>query len=256
VFLFKKIMEVLKKCCRLLSVDTDSFSSMTQRMADTRLFVEKKHSHRLRDRGTGKNFVSGVVAYPRKSHDSPHVRSIRKVFFLCVLLCTTPILAEPSHEALQTSLGTSRPTSNFPFRHVETRPIQSPQALLFVSFSIPKEHFMRLLQQAKALHVPLVLNGVLNHNLNQTLAKIFEFNQKIKANLLIDPRLFKTFHITRVPTLVVLTSSSTFQSIQKNPPEFDVIRGDMSLRSMLKAIAVHGDVGKATAQRLLEEETR
>jgi len=168
----------------------------------------------------------------------------------------TPLLAEPSHGSIQEGLTVKVASPGMDDATSMARPIQSPQALLFVSFSIPKEHFMRLLQQAKALHVPLVLNGVLNHNLNQTLAKIFEFNQKIKANLLIDPRLFKTFHITRVPTLVVLTSSSTFQSIQKNPPEFDVIRGDMSLRSMLKAIAVHGDVGKATAQRLLEEETR
>lgn len=115
-------------------------------------------------------------------------------------------------------------------------------AYLFLSFSLEDSVFQSYLKEAKMYGIPIVLNGVWQNDLTKTLQKIFWLNQQIKASIFIDPLKFETFHIDRIPALVLETNDG-----------FDVIAGSRSIQSMLEEIRVHGAVGVDQAKALLSK---
>lgn len=127
-------------------------------------------------------------------------------------------------------------------------PIQSvqpekpvPQAIYFVSFSMPPEGMKALIRDAARLRIPATLRGLVNNNFRQTanavLALVKDDN---KGGVQIDPTAFKTYGITAVPALVVTC-----------PGHFDRVLGNIALPQALKKVAENGECS-STAKKLLK----
>lgn len=114
-------------------------------------------------------------------------------------------------------------------------------AIYFVSLGIPREGLLPMLKDARRYNIPPTLRGLVNNDMRQTAAVMFELNKEDKdAGVQIDPTLFSQYQITTVPALVVTC-----------PGHYDVIRGSFPLQKALEKVAESGDCA-ATARQLLE----
>ncbi|MCU6194780.1 type-F conjugative transfer system pilin assembly protein TrbC [Enterobacter sichuanensis] len=114
-------------------------------------------------------------------------------------------------------------------------------AIYFVSLGIPREGLLPMLKDARHFNIPPTLRGLVNNDMRQTAAAMFELNKEDKdAGVQIDPTLFTQYNITTVPALVVTC-----------PGHYDVIRGSLPLQQALEKVAESGDCA-ATARHLLE----
>lgn len=114
-------------------------------------------------------------------------------------------------------------------------------AIYFVSLGIPREGLLPMLKDARRYNIPPTLRGLVNNDMRQTAAVMFELNKEDKdAGVQIDPTLFSQYQITTVPALVVTC-----------PGHYDVIRGSLPLQKALEKVAESGDCA-ATARKLLE----
>ncbi|HDR2795191.1 TPA: type-F conjugative transfer system pilin assembly protein TrbC [Enterobacter asburiae] len=114
-------------------------------------------------------------------------------------------------------------------------------AIYFVSLAIPREGLLPMLKDARRYNIPPTLRGLVNNDMRQTAALMFELSKEDKdAGVQIDPTLFSQYHITTVPALVVTC-----------PGRYDVIRGSLPLQKALEKVAESGDCA-ATARQLLE----
>ncbi|MGK3194564.1 type-F conjugative transfer system pilin assembly protein TrbC [Enterobacter soli] len=114
-------------------------------------------------------------------------------------------------------------------------------AIYFVSLGIPREGLLPMLKDARRYNIPPTLRGLVNNDMRQTAAVMFELNKEDKdAGVQIDPTLFSQYQITTVPALVVTC-----------PGHYDVIRGSLPLQKALEKVAESGDCA-ATARQLLE----
>ncbi|WP_446028803.1 type-F conjugative transfer system pilin assembly protein TrbC [Lelliottia amnigena] len=114
-------------------------------------------------------------------------------------------------------------------------------AVYFVSLGIAQEGLLPMLKDARRYNIPPTLRGLVNNDMRQTAAVMFELNKEDKdAGVQIDPTLFSEYHITVVPALVVTC-----------PGHHDVIRGSLPLKQALEKVAESGDCA-ATAKQILE----
>ena len=114
-------------------------------------------------------------------------------------------------------------------------------AIYFVSLGIPREGLLPMLKEAQRYKIPPTLRGLINNDMRQTAAAMFELSKEDKeAGVQIDPTLYTQYHITVVPALVVTC-----------PGHHDVIRGSLPLKHALEKVAESGDCA-ATARQLLE----
>lgn len=114
-------------------------------------------------------------------------------------------------------------------------------AIYFVSLGIPREGLLPMLKDARRYNIPPTLRGLVNNDMRQTAAAMFELSKEDKdAGVQIDPTLFTQYNITTVPALVVTC-----------PGNHDVIRGSLPLQQALEKVAESGDCA-ATARHLLE----
>lgn len=114
-------------------------------------------------------------------------------------------------------------------------------AIYFVSLGIPREGLLPMLKDARRYNIPPTLRGLVNNDMRQTAAAMFELSKEDKdAGVQIDPTLFTQYNITTVPALVVTC-----------PSHHDVIRGSLPLQQALEKVAESGDCA-ATARHLLE----
>ncbi|MFH7803497.1 type-F conjugative transfer system pilin assembly protein TrbC [Enterobacter cloacae] len=114
-------------------------------------------------------------------------------------------------------------------------------AIYFVSLGIPREGLLPMLKDARRYNIPPTLRGLVNNDMRQTAAAMFELSKEDKdAGVQIDPTLFTQYNITTVPALVVTCSG-----------HHDVIRGSLPLQQALDKVAESGDCA-ATARHLLE----
>ncbi|MFV4853049.1 type-F conjugative transfer system pilin assembly protein TrbC [Citrobacter freundii] len=115
-------------------------------------------------------------------------------------------------------------------------------AIYFVSLGLPREGLLPMLRDANRYGIPATLRGLVNNDMRQTAATIFELAKEDKnIGVQIDPTLYSEYRITAIPALVVTC-----------PGHFDVIRGSLPLRQALERVAERGDCA-ATAKRLLKE---
>lgn len=112
--------------------------------------------------------------------------------------------------------------------------------LIFVSFSMPEKSVQQWFEQAKKIHAPLVLRGLVHDSLQDTQARLTPFmssNEGGGAGIIIDPRLFTEYGITRVPAVVVRnTSQACLDETCTHTYPFHVVYGDVGLDAALKEI--------------------
>ena len=83
-----------------------------------------------------------------------------------------------------------------------------PRLLVFVSFSMPDRTWQRLLQQAERAQATLVLRGLVDGSLRQTVLRMQQLIGQRKAAVQIDPQAFDRHAVTVVPTIVLLRAGS------------------------------------------------
>lgn len=116
----------------------------------------------------------------------------------------------------------------------------TPQALYFVSFSIPEEGLKRLILEADALGIPSTLRGLINNDMRETANAVLRLvNEDKRGGVQIDPKAFGRYGINAVPALVVTCGD-----------QFDRLSGNLALREALTKIAQSGDCAD-TAKAIL-----
>ena len=83
-----------------------------------------------------------------------------------------------------------------------------PRLLVFVSFSMPERTWQRLLQQAERAQATLVLRGLVDGSLRQTVLRMQQLIGQRKVAVQIDPQAFDRHAVTVVPTIVLLRAGS------------------------------------------------
>lgn len=85
------------------------------------------------------------------------------------------------------------------------------QYLIFISFSMPKASLKALYQAATKSGGVLLLRGLKNNSFKKTA----EYLKQLEISVDIDPEAFKEYHITKVPTFV-LVKNKEYHSILGN----------------------------------------
>lgn len=91
--------------------------------------------------------------------------------------------------------------------------------LIFVSFSMPKQSLIELMQQASKYNAVLVIRGIKNNSFKQMASAIHELGLEQTSSFEINPELFKRFEIKQIPTFVLI----------KNDQEVSRLKGNVSL---------------------------
>jgi conjugal transfer pilus assembly protein TrbC len=119
--------------------------------------------------------------------------------------------------------------------------------LVFISFSMPEALIEDYIKEARMYGGVLVLRGLVNNSLKQTVAKLKEIegNDEKKSNIAITihPHLFKLYNITQVPTIVV--SKDNLACILKYDDcstlyEYDKISGSITIGYALEEFEKNG----------------
>jgi conjugal transfer pilus assembly protein TrbC len=103
-----------------------------------------------------------------------------------------------------------------------------PPVQVFISFSMPPQSLQSWVQQARRIHAPLLLRGLVDHSLTATVLKLRPL-LKGGGGINLDPVAFQTFHITQVPAVLVSCGK-----------DFEVVYGNVSLSYALQTIAQRG----------------
>lgn len=112
------------------------------------------------------------------------------------------------------------------------------KAMVFVSFSMPPQLLKQTLIEAASLHLPVLLNGLVNNSMPETIQAMQDLSAEIKGvSIAIDPVSFDEFKISQVPALVVSLEST-----------HDVVYGNLALIEGLKLISEKGETGFQLSQ--------
>lgn len=113
--------------------------------------------------------------------------------------------------------------------HKEAKAI--PQAIIFVSFSMPSLSLKQIIQDAERYQIPVVMRGLYKNSFRQTLEKLFDLiKEDNKGGISINPVWFKKYNINTVPALVV----------NNNAQDFNVVYGNIPLKTALTIIVNKG----------------
>lgn len=112
---------------------------------------------------------------------------------------------------------------------------------IFVSFSMPETSLKQWLAQANQVNGVLVIRGLVNNSFKETTLKLASLIKEQHGGMQLNPPLFKTYHITQVPAVVLTNGKNT-----------DVIYGDVPLRDSLQKMAELGD-NHVLAKQLIEQ---
>ena len=132
----------------------------------------------------------------------------------------------------------------------------APQFMVFVSTSMPEQALKRIIADTSAAGGVVVFRGFPGNSgkaFIAALSRVVEKDQQF-ASIGIDPRLFRAFDVTAVPTMVV--SSSDFTpcdglTCKTTPPPFDRIEGNVTVRYALETFAGENGPGALVARTAL-----
>lgn len=111
--------------------------------------------------------------------------------------------------------------------------------LIFVSFSVGETVLMQYAQEAKKAGASLVFRGLIGDSLKTMALRLQTLVQKTQVNFLIDPTLFKSYGIEKVPAVVV-----------SDTQRFDVTYGQTTLDYALEKISKEGEAANFAAEAL------
>jgi conjugal transfer pilus assembly protein TrbC len=135
---------------------------------------------------------------------------------------------------------------------------KAPQAVVFVSFSMPTLSLKQIIQDAAYYQIPVVVRGLCENSFRKTIEKIFDLvKEDNKGGILINPVWFRKYDIKTVPAVVVSggeadASSEENKKNKRNEKsakgdgfkKTDVVYGNIPLKRALTIIAERGEVSK------------
>lgn len=111
--------------------------------------------------------------------------------------------------------------------------VSGPGLMIFVSLSMPEATLQRLVEQASRAKASVLLRGLVNGSLRETVARVQGLIGQRQVAVQIDPQAFDRFAIARVPSFVLIRDGARPVSCASGtcaPPEGYVrIAGDVSL---------------------------
>jgi conjugal transfer pilus assembly protein TrbC len=131
-----------------------------------------------------------------------------------------------------------------------------PKLLVFVSFAMPAPSLERLVDQAARAQASLVIRGLVNGNLRDTVMRVQRLIGKRRVGFLIDPPAFDRFGVTATPTFVLVRADAQATSCGSAQCYADdayaAEAGDVSLDYALDFIIRSAPPFAADAQRFLD----
>lgn len=125
------------------------------------------------------------------------------------------------------------------------------QLLIFVSSSMPKSSLEDWAQQVRISGGVLVLRGFINDSFKDSADFIKGLSDQ-GVGAIVDPKSYKIFNITHVPTIVVLPDLHKCLGEEcKQTPIHDKISGEITLKYGLEQIRDYGYVSNMAAKRIL-----
>jgi conjugal transfer pilus assembly protein TrbC len=116
-----------------------------------------------------------------------------------------------------------------------------PGLLIFISFSMPEATLARLVDQAARARASLLLRGLANGSLRDTVARMQRLIGNRQVSVQIDPQAFDRFSIVRTPTFVLLGDGAQAQACGAGmcfaADQFALAAGDVSLDYALEYLA-------------------
>lgn len=115
-----------------------------------------------------------------------------------------------------------------------------PALMVFVSFAMPRPTLERLVDQAARTQAALLLRGLVNGSLRDTVARVQQLIGSRQVAFRIDPQAFDRFAVVQVPTFVLgrdgaqSTPCPTGRCVA--PDAYVAVSGDVSLDYALEAI--------------------
>ncbi|WP_296222020.1 type-F conjugative transfer system pilin assembly protein TrbC [uncultured Sphingomonas sp.] len=132
----------------------------------------------------------------------------------------------------------------------------APQFMVFVSTSMPEQALKQIIAETSAAGGVVVFRGFPGNSGKAFIAAISKVVDKQQqfASIGIDPRLFRAFNVTAVPTYVV--SSTDFTPCDgltcvSEPPPFDRMVGNVTVRYALETFAQDNGPGALMAKTAL-----
>lgn len=125
-------------------------------------------------------------------------------------------------------------------KHVIAHPnVETPNLLVFVSFSMPKASLTRLARQAMLVGANVLLRGLVadahgKPSFHATAIEVGKLDLKRGQGFTVNPMTFRRFNITQVPAFVLLTQKDCVTCGRSFVPKHLKLAGDVSLGYALR----------------------
>lgn len=120
------------------------------------------------------------------------------------------------------------------------KPSAGPGLFIFISFEMPEPTLARLVDQAARARASLVLRGLVNNSLRDTVERVQRLVGSRQVSVQIDPQAFDRFAVTRTPSFVLLRDGAQPQPCGAAAcfasDQFALAAGDVSLDYALEFI--------------------
>lgn len=141
----------------------------------------------------------------------------------------------------------------------ETLPTTDGAVYVAVSLSMPRDTLRKIVEDAHKANAAVVIRGPVHGSFKTTFRLMLDdFGGIDQGGVQIDPRVFRQYHISQVPAVVVAKDAvpdcSSGIDCQRTEVPFDIVRGNISLDAALKLLAEKGraapDIAAAALARL------
>ena len=116
------------------------------------------------------------------------------------------------------------------------------KVVALVSLGMPPESLRRLAKYSKAAGIPLVLRGLKDNSVNQTIKALLELKAHPLTTWQVDPRIFRALKVNAAPAIAVVSGK-----------EHLIVRGDVPLEYSLSLLAKEKSPLAAIAARSLAQ---
>ena len=115
------------------------------------------------------------------------------------------------------------------------------QVLVFLSFSMPEKSLHAWLLQCKTSGATPVIRGLIHNSFKETMQVIQRLSQTTGVGMQLDPILFKTFEITKVPAVIYVKDAPICSAnMNCKPITYDRLYGDVTLDYALEKMLGDG----------------
>jgi conjugal transfer pilus assembly protein TrbC len=132
---------------------------------------------------------------------------------------------------------------------IQTKPA-TPEMMIFVSFSMPRESLLRIVEQSERTGARLVFRGFHGDKMTDMSARISALLGKHRVEAVIHPPAFGLFKVNQVPALVLAQSDAADQLDNgcAQPDRYVKVTGDVSQDYALEYIERTSPQWAATAR--------